>query len=401
MSSCAAAQLVGGDGEHLGELLARRAAAVQRGELLARLVDVALPAAERARGPVLAAELVEHGAVDAGPGELLERGALLRVVAVDRGDQRLEAAGDEVLDLAAGRELADLLEDDVLDQRRVGHDQAVARLDVTGAPCRPARARGRPPRRSSSWLLLGGGGLHEGGELLGIGTAAVDVVRIGLGSRPQHHRFGVIASPFELVGPGEHLGDGQPQLLRAPPGPSAERRRAPAARLRVLAHRHARGLRRGEDPLGDVALAAGDDLRRARRPRSAARSRGGGRALRHRRRTGRGAAATRTCAARPGPLGERGLAAARPPPGPARAVAPGGAVDAGAHASRARGRCAGRAGRARPSRRRARRSRRRRRRGRGAAARRRSARGGRRSAGGGDAARRPPGGRAAASPARA
>ena len=64
--------------------------------------DVALPAAQRARRPVLPAQLVEHGAVDAGPGELLERRALGRVVAVDRGDQRLEAAGDEVLHLAAG-----------------------------------------------------------------------------------------------------------------------------------------------------------------------------------------------------------------------------------------------------------------------------------------------------------
>ena len=35
----------------------------------------------------LAAQLVEHGAVDAGPRVLLERGALLRVVAVDRADQ--------------------------------------------------------------------------------------------------------------------------------------------------------------------------------------------------------------------------------------------------------------------------------------------------------------------------
>ena len=102
------------------------------GELVARPGDVALPAAQRARRPVLAAQLVEHGAVDAGPRELLERGALLRVVAVDRGDQRLEAARDEVLDLAARRQLADLLEDDVLDQRRVGHHQAVADLEAAG-----------------------------------------------------------------------------------------------------------------------------------------------------------------------------------------------------------------------------------------------------------------------------
>src|SRR4029079_7025480 len=106
----------------VGQLLAGGTAVVDRDEALARPGDVALPAAERARRPVLAAELVEHRAVDTGPRELLERGALLRVIAVDRVDQRLEAARDEVLNLAAGRKLADLLVDDVLHERRVGHD---------------------------------------------------------------------------------------------------------------------------------------------------------------------------------------------------------------------------------------------------------------------------------------
>src|SRR3954469_18631188 len=102
------------------------------GELVAHAGDVALPAAQRARRPVLAAQLVEHRAVDARPRELLERGALLRVIAVDRGDQRLETTRDEVLDLAARRELAHLLEDDVLDERRVSHHQAVADLKAAG-----------------------------------------------------------------------------------------------------------------------------------------------------------------------------------------------------------------------------------------------------------------------------
>src|SRR4029078_1117101 len=99
------------------QLLAGRPAAVDAGELLTHAGDVALPPAQRARRPVLAAELVEHRAVDARPRELLERGALGRVVAVDRGDQGLEAAGDEVLDLADGRQLTDLLEDDELNAR--------------------------------------------------------------------------------------------------------------------------------------------------------------------------------------------------------------------------------------------------------------------------------------------
>jgi hypothetical protein len=105
---------------------------VDTGELLTHAGDVTLPAAQRARRPVLAAELVEHRAVDAGPCELLERGALGRVETVDRGDQGLEAAGDEVLGVAAGRQFADLLEDDVLDERRVRHHETVADLHVVG-----------------------------------------------------------------------------------------------------------------------------------------------------------------------------------------------------------------------------------------------------------------------------
>ena len=130
----------------------RRAAAVQADEALAGLGDVALPAAQRARRPVVAAQLVEHRAVDPGPRELLERGALVGVVAVDRADQRLEAAGDEVLDLAAGRDLADLLVDDVLDHRREREHQAVAHPPVTGRVV-------LPPQLQRS---LGGDALRRG-----------------------------------------------------------------------------------------------------------------------------------------------------------------------------------------------------------------------------------------------
>ena len=141
----ALAQLLDGRAERLGQLGARRPAAVDADEVLARLVDVALPAAQRARGPVLAAQLVEHGAVDARPGELLERRALLRVVALDRVDQRLEPAGDEVLDLAARRDLAHLLVDDVLDHRREREDEPVA--DAAVARCRGTAATARARRR--------------------------------------------------------------------------------------------------------------------------------------------------------------------------------------------------------------------------------------------------------------
>src|SRR5205823_14804593 len=123
-----------GRGERVGQLLTGGTAAVYRDELLAGLVDVALPAAQRARGPVLAAELVEHRAVDAGPRVLLERRALLGVVAVDRGDQRLEAAGDEVIDLAARRELADLVVDDVLHERSEREHDPIAELRIVRLP---------------------------------------------------------------------------------------------------------------------------------------------------------------------------------------------------------------------------------------------------------------------------
>ena len=80
---------------------------------------------------------------------------LLRVVAVDRLDQRLEAAGDEVLDLAARRHLADLLVDDVLDQRGEGQDEAVARAAVARVPC---------TRCQSASAVLGGHAAPRGGR---------------------------------------------------------------------------------------------------------------------------------------------------------------------------------------------------------------------------------------------
>src|SRR5690606_2184573 len=105
-------------------------AAVDADEVLARLVYVALPAAQRSRRPVLSAQLVEDRAVDARPRELLERRALLGVVPLDRMDQRLQAARDEVLYLAARRDLADLLVDDVLHHRGEGEDEPVTHSPV-------------------------------------------------------------------------------------------------------------------------------------------------------------------------------------------------------------------------------------------------------------------------------
>src|SRR4051794_192164 len=129
----AAAQLVDRDAEGVGQLVAGRAAAMEDRERLDDLLDVALPAAHGARRPVLTAQLVEHGAVNAGPRVLLERCALLRVVALDRVDERLQATGDEVLGLAASWHLAQLLVDDVLDQGGEGQDKAVTQRTIVRA----------------------------------------------------------------------------------------------------------------------------------------------------------------------------------------------------------------------------------------------------------------------------
>ena len=161
----AATQVLDRDRERGGQLLARRAATVKRRELVTRLGDVALPTAQRARRPVEPAQLVEHGAVDAGPDELLERRALLRVVAVDRRDQGLEAAGDEVVDLAACRQLTDLLEDDVLDERREGHDQPVPDPEVAGRLVFTPQREGIV-RRHAVAVACGRRGLHAVAELL-------------------------------------------------------------------------------------------------------------------------------------------------------------------------------------------------------------------------------------------
>jgi len=67
-----AAQLAVGEPERSGQLGARRRPPFARVEAVARPLDAALEPPQRARGPVLAAQLVEDGAVDAGPQVLLQ-----------------------------------------------------------------------------------------------------------------------------------------------------------------------------------------------------------------------------------------------------------------------------------------------------------------------------------------
>ncbi len=124
-------EFVGGHIQRVGQLAVGRRAAVDRAELGLHAAHITLPAAQRAGRPVAAAELVDDGAMDPRPGELLERRALLGVVAIERLDQRLEAGGDEVVDLAAGGQFADLAVHDELHERRVGQDEAIAQALIT------------------------------------------------------------------------------------------------------------------------------------------------------------------------------------------------------------------------------------------------------------------------------
>ncbi len=125
-------QLCRGHPDARRELLAGGLAFVHRQEALACGVDRALVAAQRARRPVVPAQLVEHRAVDPRPRVLLERRALVGVVALDRADQRLQAARQEVIDVALGRHLADLAVDDVANHRHEREDQPVAQLAISG-----------------------------------------------------------------------------------------------------------------------------------------------------------------------------------------------------------------------------------------------------------------------------
>src|SRR5262249_48650482 len=121
-----------------GQLELARLRAVAGVEPLARLLDLAARATDRARRPVLPAELVDDRAGDPRPGVLLERGALARVEAVDRLDQRQDPARDEVVELAVRRQLAHLAGGEVPDHRRVGEHELVARTGVVAlAPPAP------------------------------------------------------------------------------------------------------------------------------------------------------------------------------------------------------------------------------------------------------------------------
>ena len=151
------------DRQRVGELLGGGRAAVDGAEGVGGLEHLPLEPAHRARGPVLGAHLVDDRPVDPRPQELLERGAAVGVVAVQRRDHGDQPARDVVVGLLVRRHLRQLAEDDVLDHRRVRHDQAVALPGLAGglvALPQPEGLRGRrASARGDARLLQGDGHL--------------------------------------------------------------------------------------------------------------------------------------------------------------------------------------------------------------------------------------------------
>src|SRR6185437_2898260 len=99
--------------------------------------------------------------LDPRPRVLLQRRAACGVVAVDRADQGLQPAGEEVLHLALRRDLADLAVDDVADHRQEHEDQPIPQLLIAGAGVAPPDREhlvGRGPRVPPGPL---GGCLHS------------------------------------------------------------------------------------------------------------------------------------------------------------------------------------------------------------------------------------------------
>ena len=115
------------------DLLVVRRAVELALELRDRPLDVAGAGAHRARHPVHRAKLVDDRALDARDRVGLELDVAPEVEALDRADQAEEAVRDEVSLLHVRREAAPEAAGDVLDERRVREDQAIAQGTVAGA----------------------------------------------------------------------------------------------------------------------------------------------------------------------------------------------------------------------------------------------------------------------------
>jgi hypothetical protein len=107
-------------------------------ELGDRPLDLARPAADRPRHPVELAEPVVDRAADARRGERLELHAPVGLEAIDGVDQSEHSGADQVAGIDAVRQTGADTTGDELDERRVVHDQVVARRGVLAVePPRP------------------------------------------------------------------------------------------------------------------------------------------------------------------------------------------------------------------------------------------------------------------------
>ena len=126
-------ELLDRDLELGGHLLVGRRALQPMLELLVGPLDLAGPRADRARHPVERAQLVDDRALDARDRVGLELDLALEVEALDRADQADEPVGDEVGLVDVRGQPRRHAAGDVLDQRRVGDDEPLARMLVAVA----------------------------------------------------------------------------------------------------------------------------------------------------------------------------------------------------------------------------------------------------------------------------
>src|SRR5919198_997149 len=122
----AVVELVGRHSELLGDLFVCGRPHQLALELADRSLDVAGAAANAAGNPVHRAELVDDRALDPRDRVGLELDVAVGVEALDRADQAEQAVRDEVVLVHVCRQAATEPARDVLDERRVGQDQAVA-----------------------------------------------------------------------------------------------------------------------------------------------------------------------------------------------------------------------------------------------------------------------------------
>ena len=97
-------------------------------ELDHRALDLTRAAAHGARDPVERAELVDDRALDARDRVGLELDVAVELVALDRADQPEQAVRDEVAFLDVRREAGAEPPCHVLDERRVGQDEAIPQV---------------------------------------------------------------------------------------------------------------------------------------------------------------------------------------------------------------------------------------------------------------------------------